>query len=476
MILPLLLLPLPFALWWAVLWLAIPVDWDALTLPKLILLHVVPPLAAILSWLLGKRLFAWRTARRKRLAAEMKEAEQQQARETARAAHRQALEARRASVECRAVLASLTTFPTWAGELPDFCALLGQDPDTMRSVGYEEAISKSLRKVFEAAFASNEALAWLPVYVVTEETLPEAVQPAHVTLIWQQAIEVCWSIVNLYPGRPRPSSLDCQRLPGEGDIVSRALALFEHDPSLPAFLLVGQDSPLAEMSDEDSPSKPKPGHAVLALLFARPGLVAAAPEPEPPAKKKVAPDLVPYWERPAVRVDTPGTWGRVPVDLQAGFMEKLPPLAALTRPRQAAMSERPSVSMGNIKQAIDEAFIDAALRGPPIDENGDSQKKADADQDEQDGQLAPEIGWMVHGGDPIRFPLVTEALCGCRSDLSPISQGTSVLEEQGDVGAAHDALMQALAVTRAGQLKLPVLLAETLGKDKTGIAFVRPCG
>ena len=460
-------------LWWATLWLALPIDWDTLTLPNLVLWHVVPPLALVLAWGVGKHLRAWRTTRRERLAKEAKEAEEKQAQEAALAAHRQALEARRASIECRGVWASLSMLPEWNENPVDSCILLEQHADTVRSLGREGAVKKSLQHVFEAAFAQAEALAWLPVFIFSKDSYPGAVEQDHCTLAWKRAVEACQSR-DVFQSLCPPSSLECGFLPGVGDIVNRSLALFEQDPYLPAFLLLGFDSPLAEMLEWDDFdfSAPKPNHAVVALLVARPGLVAAAAESLPlsPGGKEVDPNLVPYWERPAVRVDAPSAWGRMPACLQPGFLEKLPPLAALTRPRSAAAAERESTCVHRIQQAIEEAFIDAGLRDLAFAGEGGAQVKQGEDE------IAPEIGWAVFDGfaENRRCQIAT-ALVECRSDLEFVAQSTHARNELGDAGAANGVLMQALAFIRAGQLEKPVLLTEAFDKGGIGVSLVRPC-
>jgi len=481
MILPLFLLALPFALWWAALWLALPVDWDALTLPNLVVLHVGPPLAAILAWGLAKRLWVWRAKRRKERAAKAEKAEQQQAREAALAAHKQALEARRAHVECRGVWASLASPPNWGEGLPPPCVLIEQNADTVRSTKQDEAISNSLQEVLEAALKKNEALAWLPVYVASGNSFQGAAQTDNVRQVWQQAIKVCQSS-GMYQTNTLPSSPDCRRLIGEGSIMNQVLTLFEQDPYLPALLLFGLDSPLSEMSEDDSHSKHKPSHAVLALLLARPGLVAETAEPSPPEGEETDPNLIPHWNRPVVRVNAPSVWGRVPVNHQHGFLEKLPALAVLTRSRLAAKAERPGIFAIHLQQAIEEAFIDAGLRDLPFREKKGKQKE-DTAQDAQDvpdtqpdTPIAPEIGWLVHDSHgPNSLTQIGEALCGCKSDLKPMAQATSVLDEHGNVGTAHGVFMQALALARATQLQKPVLLAETLDEKGITLAFTCPC-
>jgi len=434
-------------------------------LPSLAALLVLPPFFVVTALKTSFWAWGWRKKRAEKRAEAKKIAEQQAAQEAARLERQRKHALRRAHVECRATWAALLEIPDWCEGNSAPYVLESLDARKIQGVGREAALTSSLQLVFEMVLFKCEALPFLTVMLVTDNPIQN--QKLWAEKAWQQAVEAI-ELENI------PAHPDFEILTGSGSISDRVIALFEQNPDLPAVLLVGMDSPLAEADDLEEPNQPKhrkPGHAAVALLLSRSGL--AIPEgAQPPKPKRVIDDWTPFWEREEAHVpDWPG-WGRIPPMMRPGFLEKFPPLVALTRPRQAAMSERPSISTRNLQQALDEAFIDAALRDPPIDENENSQKKADADQDEQ---IAPEIGWMVHDGDANRFPLVAGALCGCRSDLNPIAQASDVLQEQGDVGAAHNALMQALALIRAAQLKLPVLVVETLDKDKTTIAFVRPC-
>lgn len=477
MILPLFLFVLIFGLWWVVLWLALPVNLESLTLPWLVSLHVAPPLALILSLVLAKRFWFWRAEKRKKQADEADAAGKRQTREKALAAHEQALKERRAYVECRGIWASLSTPGQWGEDFPSSCALLyedeDEDEDSARDSTQDDAISRSLQRIFEVAVMQNEALAWLPVRVVSENE-GEACQAAQ---DWQQVIKNCQSN-GTYRVGSLPSSPDCQCLPGEGDVINRVLTLFEQDPFLPAILLLGFDSLLSETPEDGSDSGTEPGYIVLALLLARPGLTAeeAAPPP-PPEEKESDPNLVPYWDRPAVRVDTPGAWGRIPAALQSGFLEELPALAALTRMRQVKATERPGIFMNHIQQAIEDVFIDAGLCNLPFSGEKDKQEgdAAQAAEDVPNKSVAPEIAWLVHNGNPNFVARIGGALSECRSDLNPLEKSTSVLDEHGNAGKAQSVLMQALAVTRATGLKKPVLLAKTCDKGGAALALVCPC-
>jgi hypothetical protein len=479
---------LPFALWWAILWLALPVDWDALTLPKLVLLHLVPPLLSILAWVLTRRLWTWRTNKRKRRATEMEAAAKQQTLATNRATHERLLAERRAHVECRGVWAFLPKVPDWAEELPETCSFLdagqGGTPDEL------------LRHALETVLLVNEALAWLPVRVLYEESFPKAISPNSVNEALRQIVETFPTkndakshTHNILP--PKPT---CDRLPGKGDIADRVLKLFEQDPHLPALLLMGLGEQPVEAEaevevevevdnfpSEDAASDSSP-NTVLMMLFARPGLRATSgetpPPPPPPSDDEKGLDVAPYWERPVEQVDASGVWGKVPIALQPDFLAKLPPLAALPRSRLVARAERPALFKLQIQQAFHEAFIDAEMRDLPFKEKKDEQAGAQDKPEDAPAEppVAPEIGWCVHNTpDSDRLGQIIAALHESGSDLEIVADGTKLSAD--DTTTAHDAWMQVLALSRAVQQQKPVLLAGTYDYDEGGtrIAFVRPC-
>ena len=464
------------ALWWAALWYVLPLDLFALSAPALLGLHISPPLLTEAAWFVFKRLRRLRVKRAKEAAEKTGEAQKQAEVEAARVAREEAMRRRRAHAECRALWVEVTEAPDWMEAPPEQCTVSERPADDVRGGGSGAVLVEALQQIFEAAL-ENAPLAWLPVYLIPgSDPDDDARRLKWLGQAWRQA-----AAVKVSDGETPPPRFGM--LAGEGPAAARVLALFESDPELPALLLLGMDSPLAdgEAVDEfdaaDSEVKrPAPGHAVAVALLSRPGL--ALPEDLKTAaveERKEVDAYAPYWERRNVSVGQPPPgWGGMPAKLLPVFLETLKPFAALHRAHLASCPERRYLPA--LQRAIEDVLIDGGLRKMPEEDGEAAEAAAEAESSEP-----PDPGWLVHNdgegnGRDIadRYARFTAALTGLGCEMSTLKEANNSDKEHGDVGAARGLLILAEALIRAAQLQKPVLTAEFGKEDSVAIGLARP--
>lgn len=412
-----------FVLWWTLLWFVLPVHWLEGGPLSLVALHVAPPLLVVAAWGLFKRLRAGLAARAEMLATRKMVAESESQQEAARAARREESIRRRVHVECRGVWMALSKTPDWMrkGAYP----FIREEVEKIRESERADALVASLEQVLGAAFRQCEAMAWLPVRLAHDGT--EAVD--QVGMAWKQAVEAS-GIAHF----PLP---DCQSLPGTGYLTDRVIDLFRDAPTLPAVLVVGMDSPLA-----DAPKDFDAGHAVLALLLCRPGLDALEIGRSDSGEQEADP-YTPFWERGSSPAAEVPQWGSIPPALRRDFLSCCMPVATLHKPVEIAEPDswRAAPVVRQLHDLICESFAQAASAP---EESTDS----------------PGIGWLVHDSpDANRFAALSSAMMDCGCELDSIAEASNARNECGHVGAAREALMLAVASIRAAQLGKPVLLA-----------------
>ncbi|MDR3212522.1 MAG: hypothetical protein LBT71_01170 [Azoarcus sp.] len=464
-------------LWWAALWFALPVDLSRQSPGVLLIWHGGPPLAAVTLWWLFGRVSAWRADRQEKAAQKARKAARETAREAGGQAHRQALAHRCACVECRAVWVAVPGIPRWYKDKPAG-TLLKQDAEKVRGAGREAALFASLQQVFKAALQQCKAVAGLPLYIAPGGSEP--IRRERVMEAWRLALTVRDDF-----GRA-PLHSECSSLSGEGDIVSRALELFERDPALPAFILLGMDSPLGDAPEEDDfavvrRQAPRSGHAVVAMLLSRPGLSAPplGSGERAPDRDEIDLNMLPYWERDRLGKSVEIQW-RVP--LLPDFWI-LTPFAALHRMRHVPHEARPGAMARRMGEALEEALIDAGLRDWPSEDNEPGKDSAPEKSEPPPADEAEplELGWLVHdAGDeeyparPARLVAIADALKkpGCEIDL--LTQASNVVDEQGDTGAARDTLMLAEALIHAARCGKPALMAMFAGNGDIRLGFAQP--
>lgn len=433
------------ALWWALLWLVLPISWLQGEFPSFIAVHVVPPFLPITAWVAGKRTWAWRKVKIKDRAEKIEAAEKAAAQEAAKAEHHKTQEQLRTFVECRAVWAAFASIPKWTEAGAKQCVIVEQPPEFLQGIGREAALTPSLQSVFSVAFEKCKAAVWLPVYFASDDTA----QQGWIERAWEQAVEE--GNIESYPPQP-----DCALLPGSGEIQDRLIALFENCPDLPAAILVGMDSPLADAVQQAPGSRL--GHAVAALLLSRPGLSAPSEAQIAAASHWHEADdpMMPFWERErAHSAEASPAWGNMPLALQPEFLKNFPPIATLHR---AAILHNPAPRQNALTQQFHEtaqgALIRAGLRELPFE--GEKQKIEQAKPKEPEFL---DLGWVVHNADPNSLGALTPALNSLGCELDPITEASNVVTEHGDAGEAREMLMLLESLIRVAQLQKPILIA-----------------
>ena len=475
------LIALLTALWWAAIWFVLPVSWLQISPSALLALHIAPPLGGMLAWRLCKRLWAWRTTRAKQAANKAETEQKQAAGEKTSTQRRQALERRRATLECRSEWVVVLKKPKWSNDgdgddallsVPSVENLQSDDAPAPDAAKRETATREALKDIFSTAFNHCPALAWLPIFVLPGQNI-EAKQLEALEQPWQEAVNIL--VTKKVPLPPSPS---CKFLPGSGEIIDRVIALFEHDPSLPALILLGMDSPSSGAS----------GYALAAVLLSRPGL-SIETGMDAAASENASP-YTPYWERERIRLPGQPRWGNIPASLQPSFLQDLPPTAALHRSWpldiNPSTAERTAVLKQRFENALSEALINAALREPPSEKDED--KKAEKGGKDGKGEAAQadtketeplELGWFVHDSTNSKnFGTFGAALADFDCEIDPVSEASNLIKEHGNVGAARGVLILAEALIRARQLQKTVLIAG-FGDDGSGgigIGLIRPSG
>ncbi|MDR2092569.1 MAG: hypothetical protein LBP58_04545 [Azoarcus sp.] len=456
-------------LWWVIVWYVLPADVRQLPPFSLVLLHVVPPLTVELTWFLSKRLRIFLKARTALAVAAAQEREQQAALDAAMAAHRTALQQRRTGVECRGVWALVPKVPDWYDDdgHSGRSALLEQSVEKVWAVGREAALLPLLQRVFEAAVSQSEAVAWLPVYVTPGGVFDAATQQALIEKAWQQAMAA--QKVDRIPSR-----CDCRLLPGSGWAPDRAIALFDGDPSLSAFVLLGMDL-LLDGTEEDVDSgawagrrNVAPGYAVAAVLLSRPGLVAQPQENAASGEGGEDESYTPYWERDQRGGDQVVRWGGLSQQLQFSLLALIP-FATLRRPCSACCENpgRESELMRHMHHAVENVLINAGLRDLPFRSDSDAVPEPSEDAAPPEDAAPLKLGWLVHNagvmGDTARATRMTVVALtlrdfGCEFDT--VADASNVSIEYGHVGAARSVLMLSEALIRLAQRQKPVLAVE----------------
>jgi len=455
------------ALWWGALWFMLPVGWLQGAMPAFIAIHLAPPLLAVAAWWMGKRAWIWRAKRAEKRAEEVEDAGKKAAEEAAKVAHHEAQELRRVHVDCRAVWASAIKVPDWFGDGAGQCFFLEQNPSAIQGTGREAALASSLKALFENAFSQCEACVWLPVAFAADDPMYQV----GAEQAWHQAVKE--KSIEHFPQRP-----DFVELPGDGEIPDRLIALFEQVPDLPAVILVGMDSPLAEAPElEISDPQIRPGHAVVAMLLSRPGLTAPA-EAEPVSSEDGADSMTPYWERENSNDADAPQWQRIPPPLRS-FLWNYAPFATLHRTSTVVDLEpkRDSVLIRQIRETILEACINAGLRDLPFEAQETAKDgKAQAKPVEIPAEPEPlDLGWFVHNcALPIRLGALSSALRDHGCEISPLKEASHLDKEHGNVGAVRDALMLAEALIRVEQLQKPVLTAGFNNDNSLCIGLICP--
>ena len=452
-------------LWCLVLWYVLPVDLSALSIPALIGAHIGPPLLVEVGWFAFKRIRVARAKKKEALAEKTGEASKQAEIDSARAAREAELRHRRAYAECRKLWLDIVGDPTLLEGVPGGQFMLSARQGVPGS-GSKTVLPAALRNVFESML-SEEYSAWLPIYLVPGHR-DDAQRLKWIAQTWQEAAAI----------HGIETRCQCAMLPGKGSVTDRVIDLFENDSEIPALILMGVDSPLADgtgsPNDDEADADPKQsaplGHAVVAVQLNRPGLglpdIKAAS-----AERKAAGVYTPYWERGDMSARLATGWGEMPEKYLPVFLD-IKPFAALCRSRPVTCPERRYLPA--LQEALENALIDAGVQKLPFEREQDGKAPEEAPE-------PPDLGWLVcnnGAGDgqtvlSRHARLVTGVLgLGCELDLT--GERTVLDEKCGDVGAACSVLILAAAMARAAKLQKPVLTAEFSEGDEIVLSLARP--
>ncbi|WP_174875908.1 hypothetical protein [Vogesella oryzae] len=461
------LLGLSTLLWWAALWLLIPVNWQQVSPTAMLLLHLLPPL------LLTALAFFWRQRRlRQEQAAAKAQADAdaailQSQRDEARAQHLHALQQRQQVVHCRWLWVQALPQrdePAWLAELPDACAWELLANDDLETGEVLDSLQQSAAAGLEALYAELPGAAALPLLL---EVLPGTSGVEQVGRIkqWQQQ---AWQ--QLHGDMPPPAS-DCRFLPGSGTVADRVQQFLAQDPELPGAVLLSLDAPRAAWDPDDEADattrqqwreQGRPGAAVVLMLFLRDGLSAV----EGDMQALAADPYQPYWERDPAGASA--GWGRVPAGAQQA-LAALPLLGCLAQSAQGVPGRVGTLQLTRqLQPLLDNALVNASLLDFPF-----SAEDADPARNQADS-----VAWLVHnGGDVdvggVRMAAIGSNLSRHQIGLDLVEEASNLVREWGDVGAAAPALLAALAVSHCARLSAPAVLAQ-FQHDHAALGLVRP--
>ncbi|SCK08513.1 hypothetical protein [Vogesella sp. LIG4] len=460
------LLGLSTTLWWAALWLLIPVHWQQLSPTVMLLLHLLPPL--LLTALV--QLWRQRQARREQAAAQAQAdaeaAEQQTRRDEARERHHSELRERQQVLHCRWLW--VQALPqrdelAWLDELPEACAWQALTEDELEAGSPLDSLHQVAEEGLAALYEELPGAAALPLLL---EVLPGTGGMEQVGRIkqWQQQ---AWQ--QQQGDAPQPAS-DCRFLPGSGTVADRVQQFLAQDPELPGAVLLALDAPHAAWSPDDEADdatrqqwreQGRPGAAVVLLLFLRAGLAAPASDAQ-----AAADPYQPYWERDPASVNA--GWGRVPAGAQQG-LAALPLLACLAQSGQGTLGRPGTLQLTRqLQPLLDNALVNASLLDYPF-----SAEDADPQRNQADS-----VAWLVHnGGDVdaggVRMAAIGSNLTRHQIGLDPVDEASNLVREWGHVGAATPALLTALTVTHCARLAAPAVLAQ-FQQDHAALSLARP--
>jgi hypothetical protein len=455
--------------WSGLLWFGIKPDLLRLSIPFLLALHLVPPLLPSLTVWWHKR----RAQRQAEEAQRQQETQAQQAREAEQAsallAHQQELEQRRFGCDCRfiAVTGLIEHEKTAAPELddvlwttltPEQARQDGPTPDPL------DALHAPLVEAFQALSTQCAASQNFPIYLIPPadvagdallQLVREAAGPGHRSIAW---------------------------LPGGSNSSERLIGLFEHQPDLPACLVLALDSPHARRinaDEEDEEWEPSSqaaaGQAVVLMLLTHPQLGAMLEQVEMLAQAPDADPYTPYWERAELN---PQQRRLVTIPLEQRMeLADMPVLARLHRAAQASSTEGRQSTLSLTKAllpSLEQALINGGELVPAFEPAGPVPEASTTSPAQ-----APACRWLVHdAGLPpdsgTRLGALGQALHAFELDLCPIAEASNIVRQYGDTGTARPLLMSALSVIHASQTQGAALCCEFGSEQSTALYLAQP--
>ncbi|WP_124643490.1 hypothetical protein [Aquitalea sp. FJL05] len=460
--------------WWGLLWLVLPLSWQRISPSAILLLHIVPPVAATLAIRWWGVLRQRREQAAQQAAAASAETERTATREAARQQHQNALRERQYTIDCRWLYG--TALPVkdeadWLTETDSAYEWESISQDDIEADNVLDAITPLLQEALSRLYAEAAGAAWLPLYTEVIPTLSgieqlDALKTAQLEAV-QQSL-----------GLQQAPSQDCRFLPGNGPLAERVAQVLQQTPELPGLVVLAADAPGLPFEEDDdswqenSPDpelawRGRPGIALVAMLFLRSDLPQqdAAVSPVTAAVDDQPDPYQPYWEKNTV-AGSP-EWGPVPPSFQAS-LAALPLLAQLATASRGPAAMRAMQLARQLQSLLDNALVNGRLLDYPFSEE-DAQP---------DNNRATSLAWLSHNSGDVdvggtRLSALSGALSRHQIELHPIDQASNSVREWGDVGAATTALLTAQAITRSTQLGAPVMLVQ-FSHDEACLSVIRP--
>ena len=474
--------------WIGALWFALPIELNALSYPRLILLHASPPVLLFLMWLFRRM---WHK-RRQALAEERQRSEEEAKRLASLAAAQQQREAElrhlRFACDCRAAAVTGTNLPTslLMSALPED----GGDEDDTDDDDFDDEdddaeplaltvdlqeFAQPLRQALDAIYRATPAALVLPVFVAP----PAHLAAAEVIALIRRFISDIGERLSSELDFTHDQEAQVRFAPGGNGVADRAIALFEQTPDLPGALIVSFDAPIqrdrmdyakafssgqrakvATTLDERAQWCGKPGTAVVAMLLTHPDLAAMLATIRDCVLEDDAanPAMTPFWQRAATRTEQLERLVRLPLDKREALSER----PVLARVHRSAFSPH---------QTQD----DAKNLGPTV-QSLLEQALIASDLTEPDNRIAdkpPVLGWLVQNAGTVgryaaRMGALAASIRQLGHDLHPLDDATNFANTIGDFGAATVWVMLAEAITRSSESGKAVLTVDF--QQESGLA------
>lgn len=429
------------AIWIAVLWFVLRIDFSRQNMLSVLSLHALPPLLLWGGWALWKSR-AQSVQRKAELRAEEQQlAEQASQREAAKAAYDAQMRERCFALDCRwAQVASselaAATLSNIGDELVALASQRAQAPGSW---------TQTVASVLENLYSACPSARYLPVYA------PDA------SLELARVSELSSETSTLRATQ--------QFLPDDG-MVAGILACFERDPGLIGAVFVAADGAVEQAPAVLNPSQEasKQADAIVVMLITHPRLRAMVLESERPSQHDV---MTPFWERgvPGIAEASNG----LPIHVQRD-LGQMPLWGQLHKP--AIVQGKKSAAAW--RAAMEIALVNAHLKPAPFvwEKSQDAFAAPETKQEEAEINCA----WLAHNAG--RFEQAGEhlsalgrALSEFEVNLDLIKTGSNVTAEV-QLGKVDSWVSVALAMARSKQFNAPTLWANFSHTPQIG--FVMP--
>lgn len=469
------------ALWFGILWLALPFDFLRFSLAAIIALHMLPPL---FMWTLWHASFLWLKQQR-RTRAQVSERHRLTELENRKNVYLQQfdsdLKLRRTAIQCRWIKAADVICHDAFAPIPGIVETSDAEALTL-DLSWP---AQTLVSMLEELFSQLPVAAMFPIALrsmpgeQTDQVLKLIEQVRKASL---QRHEIASNHSIVAPIRLWP--------PNSGHLAAQISNLLSLEPDLPGLTLIAFDSPWQPepdaglwdightVSDRDA-NEPWLGKAsracvcavftpavlddVLAIMRELPG---TAPLDE----------MAPYWERRNIPAGMANYLSRAP----KAFLTTLaanPVLANWHRTETISLIPKEPMSqrIAGVLATIRSAAENAGLLNPPREFEGELIA---------DGKL-PDVGindccWLVHNAGSMavcgeRLAMLASAMMQISIDLNPVGEATNSAIVVGNSGVASQLVQLAFAIGRVTEFSRPALLAE-FDSTTLSTSFLMPLG